>query len=189
MRIRDPETLGWPQIQALLQGTIYSGWVSVKKGKTAEGMAFLRSGLAAYRATGAEQWMPHYTALLASACEAAGQVEQALALVDEALQIAKRTREGWFAAELNRNKGQLLLRQGHSEIAEELYRKALSIAEGQGAKLWELRAAVSLARLWRDQARYVEGRDLLAPVYGWFTEGFDTPDLKGAKALLETLEA
>jgi predicted ATPase len=108
-------------------------------------------------------------------------------LVDDALQIAERTGESWFAAELNRNKGQLLLRQGHSEAAEELYRKALSIAEEQGAKLWELRAAVSLARLRHDQGRYVEGHDLLAPVYGWFTEGFDTPDLKEAKALLETL--
>ena len=187
MRIRDPETSGWPQIQALLQGTIYSGWVSVKKGKTAEGMAFLRSGLAAYRATGAEQWMPHYTALLASACEAAGQVRQALALVDDALQITERTREGWFAAELNRNKGQLLLRQGHSEIAEELYRKALSIAQEQEAKLWKLRAATSLARLWGGQGRSAEASDLLAPVYGWFTEGFDTADLKEAKALLDEL--
>ena len=81
-----------------------------------------------------------------------------------------------------------MLRQGHSEAAEELYRKALSIAEEQGAKLWELRAAVSLARLRRDHGRHAEARDLLAPVYGWFTEGFCTPDLKEAKALLTELE-
>jgi predicted ATPase len=81
----------------------------------------------------------------------------------------------------------LLLRQGHSEAAEDLYLKALSIAEEQGAKLWELRAAASLARLRRDQDRRAEARDLLAPVYGWFTEGFDTPDLKEAKALLHEL--
>jgi predicted ATPase len=81
----------------------------------------------------------------------------------------------------------LLLWQGHPEAAEELYRKALSIAEEQEAKLWELRATVSLARLWHDQGRRAEARDLLAPVYGWFTEGFDTPDLKEAKALLEAL--
>jgi predicted ATPase len=81
----------------------------------------------------------------------------------------------------------LLLRQGHSETAEELYCKALSIAEEQGAKLWELRAAASLARLRRDQGRDAEARDLLAPVYGWFTEGFNTPDLKEAKALLDEL--
>ena len=128
--------------------------------------------------------MPHHIALLARACEIAGQIEEALTLLDEALQIAERTGERWFAAELNRHKGQMLLRQGHSEAAEELYRKALSIAEEQEAKLWELRAAVSLARLRRDQGRHAEARDLLAPVYGWFTEGFDTPDLKDAKALL-----
>ena len=131
--------------------------------------------------------MPHYIALLAGACEIAGQVEEALTLLDDALQIVERTGERWFAAELNRHKGQLLLRQGHSEAAEELYRKALSIAEEQEAKLWELRAAVSLARLCRDQGRRAEARDLLAPVYGWFTEGFDTPDLKEAKALLDEL--
>jgi predicted ATPase len=91
------------------------------------------------------------------------------------------------AAELNRHKGQLLLRQGHSKAAEELYCKALSIAEEQEAKLWELRAAVSLPGLRRDHGRLTEARDLLAPVYGWFTEGFDTPDLRDAKALLDEL--
>jgi predicted ATPase len=83
--------------------------------------------------------------------------------------------------------GQLLLRQGHSEAAEELYRKALSIAEEQRAGLWRLRAAVSFVRLRRDQGRHGEARNLLTPVYGWFTEGFDTPDLKEAKALLDEL--
>ena len=107
--------------------------------------------------------------------------------MDDALQIVERTGERWLQAELNRHKGQLLLRQGHPEAAEELYRKALSIAREQEAKLWELRAAVSLARLRRDQGRRAEARDLLAPVYGWFTEGFDTPDLKEAKALLDEL--
>jgi predicted ATPase len=110
--------------------------------------------------------------------------------LDDALQIVERTGERWFAAELKRHKGQLLLRQGHSEAAEELYRKALSIAVEQEAKLWELRAAASLARLRCDQGRYTEARDLLAPVYGWFIEGFDTPDLKQAKgAARRTREA
>jgi predicted ATPase len=103
------------------------------------------------------------------------------------LQLVERTGEHWFAAELNRHKGQLLLRQGYSEAAEELFRKALSIAEEQEAKLWQLRTAASLARLRRDQGRRAKARDLLAPVYGWFTEGFDTPDLKDAKALLDEL--
>ena len=109
--------------------------------------------------------------------------------MNDALQIVERTGERFFAAELSRHKGRLLLQQGHSEAAEELYRKALSIAEEQEAKLWELRAAASLARLRRDQGRHTEARDLLAPVYGWFTEGFATPDLKEAKALLDELGA
>jgi predicted ATPase len=131
--------------------------------------------------------LPHHTALLARACDIAGQIEEALTSLDDALQIAGRTGERWLDAELYRHKGQLLLRQGHAEAAEELYRKALSIAEEQEAKLWELRAAASLARLRRDQGRRGEARDLLARVYGWFTEGFETPDLKEAKALLDEL--
>jgi len=174
---------GFPHWRA--EGTIFRGWARVKNGDVAEGMSLLRGGCAAYRATGAELWMPHYTALLARACEIAGQIEEGLTLLDDALHIVKRTGERWFAAEVNRYKGQLLLRQGQSEAAEELYRKALSIAEEQGAKLWELRAAASLAQLHRDQGRRAEARDLLAQVYGWFTEGFDTPDLKAAKVLLD----
>ena len=107
--------------------------------------------------------------------------------MDDALRIVDRTGERWFAAELNRHKGQLLLLQGRSEAAEVLFRKALSIAEEQEAKLWELRAIMSLAKLRRDQGRRAEARGLLAPVYGWFTEGFDTPDLKQARALLSDL--
>jgi predicted ATPase len=112
-----------------------------------------------------------------------------LSLLDNALQIVERTGERWLDAELYRHKGRLLLRQGHTGAAEELYRKALSIAAGQEAKLWELRAAASLARLRRGQGRHAEARDLLARVYGWFTEGFETPDLKEAKALLEAIES
>jgi class 3 adenylate cyclase/predicted ATPase len=176
---------GFPLWRA--QGTIYRGWVKAKNGDLTEGISLLRRGLAAYRATAAETWMSHYTALLARACEIAGQVGEALALLDEALQIVEKTGQCWFAAELNRQKGQLLLRQGHTEVAEELYRKALSIAREQEAKLWELRAAVSLARLWGGQGNRAEAHDLLAPIYGWFTEGFDTPGLKEAKALLDEL--
>jgi predicted ATPase len=170
------------------QGTIFRGWVKVKNGDVAEGISFLRSGSAAYRAAGdAAVWTPHHTALLARACEIAGQIEEGLSLWDDALQIVERTGERLLAAELNRHKGQLLLRQGHFEAAEELYCKALSIAQEQEAKLWELRAATSLARLWGEQGRRAEARDLLTPVYGWFTEGFDTVDLKDAKALFDEL--
>jgi predicted ATPase len=178
---------GFPQWRA--EGTIYRGWVKVKNGDVTEGISLLRRGSIAFRATGAEMWMPYGFALFAKALEIAGQIEEALTQVDEALEIVERTGVRWLAAELHRHKGQLLLRQGHSEAAEELYRKALSIAEEQEAKLWELRAAASLARLRRDQGRHTEARDLLAPVYGWFTEGFETPDLKEAKALLKALNA
>jgi predicted ATPase len=99
------------------------------------------------------------------------------------------TGERWFSAELHRHKSELLLRQGHSDAAEELCQKALSIAQEQEAKFWELRAAVSLARPWRDKGQRAEARALLAPVYGWFTEGFGTADLKKAKTLLDELSA
>jgi predicted ATPase len=176
---------GFPFYRAL--GTIFRGWATIKNDAVTEGMSLLRSGSMIYRATEARVWMPHNIALLASACEIAGQIDEALSLTDEALQIVDRTGELWFAAELNRHKGQLLLRQGNTDAAEELYHKALGIAEEQEAKLWGLRAAVSLARLRRDQGRPAEARDLLAPIYGWFTEGFNTKDLKEAKTLLDEL--
>ena len=169
------------------QGTIYRGWAKVKNGDLAKGVPLLRSGANAYRVTGAKAWTPYYITLLARTGEFSGEIGESLALLDEALQIADRTAERWFAAEQNRHKGQLLLWRGHAAAAEELYRKALSIAEEQGAKLWELRAATTLARLWGDQGRRAEAYELLAPVYGWFTEGFDTADLKEAKALLDEL--
>jgi predicted ATPase len=167
---------------------IYRGWIKVKKGDVDEGLSLLRSGSVAYGVTGASPGMDNI-GLLAQGCEAAGQIEEAISLLDDALQIVERTSERWFAAELNRHKGELALRQGHLQAAEELYRKALGIAAQQESKLWELRAAVSLARRLRDQGRHAEGRDLLGPVYSWFTEGFNTPDLKAAKALLEALDA
>jgi predicted ATPase len=177
---------GFPFYRAT--GAIFRGWVKAKNADVTEGLSLLRAGSSDYGATGATVWMAWYIALLAGACEIAGQIEEGAAHLDQALQLVERTGERWFAAELDRRRGRLLLRQGHPEAAEELYRKALGIAGEQEAKLWELRAAASLARLWRDQGRGAEARDLLAPVYGWFTEGFATPDLKAAKALLDELE-
>jgi class 3 adenylate cyclase/predicted ATPase len=176
---------GFPHFHA--QGNIFRGWVKVKIGDVTEGLSLLRNGLSAYSATGAELWMPYFFALLAGACDIAGQLEEAVTQLDNALQIVEKTGERWLETELYRHKGQLLLRQGHSEAAEELYRQALSIAKEQEAKLWELRAAVGLARLCRDQGRRFEAHDFLASVYGWFTEGFNTQDLKGAKGLLDEL--
>jgi predicted ATPase len=176
---------GFPRWHA--QGTICRGWVKVKNGEVSEGISLLRTGSKAYRATGSLLWMPHYFALLARACEIAGRIEEGVTLLDDASAVAEQTGERLVTAELNRHKGRLLLRQGHSEAAEEQYLEALSIAQEQQAKLWELRAATSLARLRRDQGRRTAAHDLLAPVYGWFTEGFDAPDLKEAKALLDEL--
>jgi predicted ATPase len=170
------------------QGTVYRGWVKVKQQDLREGVSLLRDGLAAYRARGAELWMPHFLALLAEACEIAGEIEEGLSLLDSGLGIAERTRARWYAAELNRRRGQLVLQRGQAATAEELYCKALGIAREQEAKLWELRAAASLVRLWRDQGRRSAARDLLATVYGWFTEGFSTPDLKAARMLLDELK-
>ena len=160
----------------------------VEKGEVMEGISLLRTaGLTAYRATGAKARLTFYLSLLARAYEIDGQVGEGVTVIDEALLIAEETGERWVEAELNRHKGQLLFHQGQRETAEEFYRKAIAIAQEQEAKLWELRAAVSLARLWRDQGKRAEARDLLAPVYDWFTEGFDTADLNEAKALLDEL--
>jgi len=175
---------GFPHWSA--QAKIYQGWVKVNTGDLAAGISLLRSGRDAFRATGAKLLLPHYMGLLAAAGEIAGQMEEAVTLLDGALQIVEWTGERWLEADLYRLKGQMLSRHACSE-AEELYCKALDIAKEQKAKLWELRAAVSLAQLRRQQRRLAEARDLLAPIYCWFTEGFETPDLKQAKTLLDEL--
>ena len=110
-----------------------------------------------------------------------------MTLVEDALEITEKTGARWLAAELYRHKGQRLLRQGHTRTAEGFFRKALSIAKEQQAKIWALRAAVSLAQIHQDQGRAAEARDLLTPIYGSFTEGFATPDLTRAKALIDEL--
>jgi predicted ATPase len=119
----------------------------------------------------------------------ARQARDALDVLTEALSLVESTGERWFEAELHRVRGEAMQQLPDPERlgAEGCFRHAIALAQGQQAKLWELRAAMSLARLWRDQGRRAEAHDLLAPVYGWFTEGFDTADLKNAKALLEEL--
>jgi predicted ATPase len=169
-------------------GTIYDGWVKINSGNLAEGIFLLHSGSAAYCATGAVAWAPFHLGLLARAYEIGEQIDEAVTLLDDGLRTVKRTGERWFEAELNRQKGELLQRQEQSEPAAQWYRNARRIAKEQGAKLWELRATVSFARLRSNQGRTAEAHDLLAPIYGWFTEGFDIPDLKNAKALLEAVK-
>jgi len=126
---------------------------------------------------------------LAICCEGAGEVDEALQLLDRELEVANSTGERVFEAELHRLKGEWLLahRPARSEQAEDCYQRALAVAREQQAKFWELRVSTSLARLWRDQGKRTEARDLLASIYGWFTEGLDTPVLREAKVLLDEL--
>ncbi len=133
-------------------------------------------------------WRPYYLALLAEMQGKVGQAEEGLAALAEALAIVERTEERFYEAELYRLKGELLLAQeGKNEEVEECFHQALNVARKQRAKSLELRVVMSLARLWQQQGKNAEARELLAPVYEWFTEGFDTADLKDAKALLDVL--
>ena len=168
-------------------GTIYRGWGKCITGDMTEGISLLRSGSSVYSATGAQTRISYHVALLAQAYENAGETDEALSALNHALQIAAGIGERWYTAELYRHKGQVMLRLADSVTAEELYRRALAIAEEQDAKLWKLRAAVSLARLLANQDRRCEAHDVLAPIYEWFTEGFNTPDLTEAKKLLDGL--
>jgi predicted ATPase len=152
-------------------------------------MAQMQQGLAAWHATGAAVFRPYGLALLAAASAQMRQVEEGLTLLAEALAVTNEKGERRWEAELYRLQGELLLARdtGQDTEAETCFRQALDIARRQQAKSWELRAAMSLARLWQRQGKRVEARELLAPVHGWFTEGFDTADLQEAKALLEEL--
>jgi predicted ATPase len=165
------------------------GWAQVAQGQDVEGLAQMRHGLAALRATGASLRLPYYLALLAEACGRTGQVAEGLTLLAEALAQAHKAGESWTEAELHRLKGELLLSlsaDNHTE-AEGCLHQALAVARHQQAKSLELRAATSLARLWQSQDKRQDAYGLLAPVYTWFTQGFDTADLQEARALLEEL--
>ena len=162
------------------------GWCLGVLGQTG-GIPLILKGIDDLRATGCNIFIPLFLMVLAQVYGVAGQPEEALNRLVEAEKLVERTRECWPEAEMFRLRGTLLLSMNEHTQAENHYRQGLASAQRQSAKFWELRAAIGMARLWRDQGKRDEARDLLAPVYGWFTEGFDTRDLKEAKALLDTL--
>ena len=171
-------------------GPILQGWADAQRGEATTGIARIRDGIAAAEAIGTRLYTPFDLALLAEALALAGEIEEGLAALDDALAqaVAAGGERGWDA-EIHRLRGELTRRLPYPDPAkaEEPFRTALAIAREQGTRGYELRAATSLTRLWRGQGRRGEARDLLAPVYDWFTEGFDTADLKDAKALLDEL--
>ena len=172
-------------------GVILQGCVSALTGKAAGTIQMLTSGVAAYRSCGTTVFMPWVPSILAGVHADLGQFDDAWRWIGEAITIVEVTKERWWEAEVNRVAGEITLKSAESdtERAEAYFKHALAIAREQQAKSWELRTATSMARLWCNQGKRDAARDLLAPVYGWFTEGFDTLDLKEAKALLEEFAA
>jgi predicted ATPase len=178
---------GFPHWRAY--SAILHGWALAHQGQVKEGIEQIHQGLTASRATGAELQRPYFLALLAEVYGTMGQPEAGLTVLTEALTLVDKTGERFYEAKLYRLKGELLLQQSsdNSTEAEVCFHHAISIAQNQQAKSWELRAATSLARLWQSQGKRNEARQVLVEVYNWFTEGFDTADLKDAKALLDAL--
>jgi class 3 adenylate cyclase/predicted ATPase len=170
-------------------GSILRGWAIALRGQAVEGIAEIRDGLAAVQPTGVRIRRPYYLALLAEAAAWAGEFEQGLTALAEAAAAVEETGERRWEAEIYRLIGELTVarRDGDRTEAAACFRRALDVASRQSAKALELRATTSLAQLWRDQGKQQQAHDLLAPVYGWFTEGFDTPDLRKASALLDAL--
>jgi predicted ATPase/class 3 adenylate cyclase len=169
------------------EALVLRGWCLGALGECPDGIALVRQGVAAFQATGSNVLVPFFLTVLAELHAMAGQPKAGLDALAEGMKLAQITQERWAVAETYRLRGTLLLSNHEHARAEDSYRKALTIARNQNAKFWELRAALDLARLWRDQGKSSEARDLLAPIYGWFTEGFDTPVLQDAKALLDEL--
>jgi predicted ATPase len=179
------------------RGTMLRGWALAEQGQAVDGLAQMRQGLAIWQATGQKLGESLWLALLAEQYGKAAQVEEGLRLLSEALAVTYTRGVRLWEAELHRLRGELLLRQaveeGSSRIApmepeaETCVRQALEVARRQQAKSFELRAAMSLSRLWQQQGKRGEVRELLAGIYGWFTEGFDTADLQQAKVLLKAL--
>ena len=171
------------------QGMIMRGWALAARGRREEGIAPMQQGLTALRATGAPLHQTFYLALLAETHGTLHQPEEGLRILSAAFVLVDTHDERWWEAELHRLKGELLLQQSsdNQAEAETCFHKALDIARHQQAKSFELRSATSLARLWQQQGKRQEAYNLLAPVYHWFTEGFDTADLRDAQALLDEL--
>jgi predicted ATPase len=169
--------------------TIVRGWAMAKQGRNEEGIAHILEGLAACRATGAEVNRPFFLTLLANVCTDAGRIADGLRALTEALAFAEKYENRHYEAEAHRLKGELLLRENEycTEEAQNCFQRAIEIARHQTAKSLELRSTTSLARLLDKQGRRDEARTILADIYNWFTEGFDTADLKDAKALLDEL--
>jgi predicted ATPase len=172
-----------------MMALIERGWCLAALGRADEGIPPLAAGLAGLHDLGFILWRPWALTLLGDACRMAGQWQTALEHLAEARRLAEQREERWFQAETLRLTGEVLLATGDPTGAEAVYREALALAQQQSAKLWELRAAMSLARLWRDRGMRTAGHELLAPVYNWFREGFGTPVLKEARALIDQLAA
>ncbi|MFN7944133.1 MAG: protein kinase [Blastocatellia bacterium] len=178
---------GFPQWQA--NGYICRGWALVAAGQRTAGVAQMREGLTAMHAFEADLGRSRYLALLGEACGATGQIAEALSLLTEAQAFAEQYGEHFFQAEIYRLRGELLLQSEAPHAAvEECFLQAIKVAQQQQAKSLELRAVMSLARLWQRQGKAAEAQQMLAAIYGWFTEGFDTADLQDAKALLVELQ-
>ena len=185
--IRLATAQGFPPWMA--HGFILRGWALAHQGQAKEGIEQLQQGVLAYYATGAELFRPYWLALLAEAQGTIGEPETGLIVLTEALTVVDKTGTRWYEAELHRLKGELLLQRNSDNRTEaaSCFQQAIAIAQNQQAKFLELRAATSLARLWQQHGKRQDAHDLLAPVYQWFTEGFDTADLQEAKALLDAL--
>ena len=179
-------SLYWKDVAMWLQG-----WVLVLAGRAPEDIHMLTSAITTFRSTGATIYAPTQLSYLATAYAKLGQFDDARRSIGEAMTAMETSKETWFEAEANRIAGEVTLMSPEPDAAnaETYFERALTVARQQQAKSWELRAAMSMARLWRDQGKVQQARQLLAPVYGWFTEGFDTRDLKEAKALLDELHA
>ena len=170
-------------------GTPLLGWALIEQGQCEAGFAQLREGMNAFRATGAELFWPTILALLAESHATSTQIKTGLNVLEDAFATARQNGEHMYEAELHRLKAELCLKQPipNDQLAETCLHQALSVARQQQAKSLELRAAVSLSRLWQQRGNHDKALELLSPIYEWFTEGFDTVDLQSAKVLLEEL--